>query len=46
MADRHTPPVSAFKVAEEFQRAGREERERQQQSDVERTTVERRGKPG
>jgi len=38
--------VAAFKVEEDLQRTWREERERQNQSEVELTTEERRGKSG
>ena len=37
---------SAFKVEEDLQRTWREEREQQNQSEVELTTEERRGKSG
>ena len=38
--------VSAFKVEEDLQRTWREEREREFQSEIQRTTEERRGKSG
>jgi len=38
--------VSAFKVEEDLQRTWRDEREKQNQLEVERTTEERKGKPG